>query len=166
MPRPYTKPQTPTPDPKLIQINAKSALLGAIELINWSRLASGSVEGLVANTDYDGFNRYWKTLIPNHGRWLCWIAFGIGAEGIVSAAFRIRNRKPATFGGTHGWKYLGLTPSEVAEVNDPILHLADVRNRDAHWYEANKRDEEFQFVKSEYVPALNLILKTIPRDAF
>ncbi len=165
VPRPYLKPQKVNPDPKLLPLNVRHALLGAVELVNWSGLARGSTaEALIAQTDIDAFNDHWEKILPHYGRWLCWIAFSVGAEGIISAAFRAHGRNPGSFGGEHGWAAIGLQSSEIGEVEEPIKHLADVRNRDAHWYEANRRDEEFQYVESEYVPALNLILKTVPRS--
>jgi hypothetical protein len=142
--------------------NARRALLGAVALINWSGLGTGTVDGLTAETDRDRFSGHWKEIMPQHGRWLCWIAFGVGAEGIVSAAFRMKGKTPLAFGNDHHkWEAIGLDSGEIQKVKEPIRHLADVRNRDAHWYEANTRDDEFEYIESEYVPALNLILNAI-----
>jgi hypothetical protein len=161
VPRTYAPPPKILPDPRRQPENTKQALLGAVALIKWSGLATGTTDGLTAETDCDRFNAHWKKKISHHGRWLCWIAFGVGAEGIVSAAFYMKGSVPKKFGDYHKWEVLGLNPGEIQNVKDPIRHLSDVRNRDAHWYEANVRNEEFQYVESEYVPALNLILDAV-----
>jgi hypothetical protein len=65
-----------------------------IDLINWSALARGDRSELEAEIDVDIFNERWTGLDTKYGRWLCWVAFAVGAECIARGAFEIHECRP------------------------------------------------------------------------
>lgn len=131
--------------------------------IAWSHLAKWDKYHLVAETNQDAFNSYWPNIDPKYGRWLCWLAFGVGAESIVKGAFQLKTGNPlGPFGGSHPWKRLGMPNKHIAFVSDGILKLAkEVRNRDAHEYVPERRAADFPDIEQRYVPALNHIFDCI-----
>jgi hypothetical protein len=131
-----------------------------VELVQWSHLASWNQFHLVAATDQGIFDSHWPLIDPKFGRWLCWLAFGIGAENIVKGAFKLKQREPGDFGASHPWKrVLGMPDKYVTSVEGAIHQLATkVRNRDAHEYVPGVRDKDFPDVATQFVPALNHIL--------
>jgi hypothetical protein len=147
-----TKKSTPMP--------GWSRVTWGIELITWSKLAAWDGSHLAAANDENSFDAEWLRIDPKFGRWLCWIAFGVGSEGIVKGAFGIRNHFVENFGGCHPWnKRLSMPTEHVAQVSDAITYLAtEVRNRDAHQYLYGVRSKDFPDVAGRFVPALNRVL--------
>ena len=130
-----------------------------IELMIWSRLASWNGLRLKASTDQDIFNQHWPTIDPRFGRWLCWVAFGVGAEGILKGVFGIKGYPVERFGASHPWKtHMGMSDENVDRVSKAVSLLVEIRNRDAHGYVPGVRDSNFPEVASQFVPALNQVL--------
>jgi len=137
-----------------------------IDLIVWSTLASRNGTFLEAATDRDVFNAHWPNIDKKFGRWLCWVAFCVGAESVVKGAFGLNGHPMGAFGACHPWKKcLQMPDAHIGFVARAINRLAtEVRNRDAHEYVANVRDKDFPALASEFVPALNRILECVAAD--
>jgi len=151
------KPKEPNSTPEV-------RIARGIELIAWSKLATQTGTQLKAATDQAGFNLHWPTIDPKFGRWLCWVAFGVGAENVVKGAFAQRQYDLKQFGASLPLKtFLGMPDEHVEFVSTAIFRLAtEVRNRDAHEYVPNVRNNDFPYLASEFVPALNHILACLP----
>ena len=145
------------------ELHGWESIDSGIELVNWSALAHGNRSGLSAQIDKDVFDERWTRLDPKYGRWLCWIAFSVGAECIVKGAFYEKGYQPIpkkwSFGGDLPWDRLGLRGNE--DVRNSIKRLAtNIRNRDAHAYIANQRDQNFDEL-GDFVSALSMVLHAI-----
>jgi hypothetical protein len=137
-------------------------IVSGLEVIRWSTLVSWDELGLrlVAAADRDTFNAHWPRIDPRFGRWLCWVAFAVGAESIVRGAFDVLGHPIKRFGAADNPWNLILGTNAQTEV-DSIKHLARVRNRDAHEYVPEVRDISFPDVETLYVPALNRVLDSL-----
>ena len=133
-----------------------------IELINWSALARGGRNGLNPEIHKDVFDERWTRLDPKYGRWLCWVAFAVGAECIVKGMFEVRECPPKKwkFGCSLPWRELGIPENKVDCISKWVLRLTKLRNRDAHAYIANQRDQNFDEL-GDFVLALNLALNAV-----
>jgi hypothetical protein len=140
-------------------------IVGGLDIIVWSRLASWdkSQLQLKAPTDQPEFDRYWNTINQRSGRWLCWIAFCVGAETLIKGAFGLHDYYAQDFGACHPWKQrMNMADANVAGVSDAIYQLAtEVRNRDVHEYVPGERSADFPRLASDFVPALNHILECL-----
>ncbi|HTD43679.1 MAG TPA: hypothetical protein VK687_05840, partial [Bryobacteraceae bacterium] len=141
-------------------------IASGVEVIVWSHLASWDGARLAATTDRSGFDLHWQKIDQKFGRWLCWLAFGIGAEGIVKEAFDLKKYPLGHFGKCHPWgTVLGMPNQHIAAVSHAIHQLAtEVRNRDAHEYVPGVRDKDFPDVALHFVPALNQILDCLGEE--
>jgi hypothetical protein len=137
-------------------------IISGLDIIVWSRLAFWDELRLQlkAADDELAFDNYWKTINPRSGRWVCWIAFCVGAETFIKGAFGVHGYQMAEdFGASHPWKRMKMADAKSAFVEDAIRTLAkDVRNRDAHEYVQGVRSANFPSLQSDFVPALNHIL--------
>jgi hypothetical protein len=67
-------------------------------------------------------------------------------------------------GACHPWKkWFSMTPEEVGTVATGVCELAQVRNRDAHYYVRGQRKLNFPSVKTDFVPALNLVISHVDK---
>jgi len=136
-------------------------IISGLDIIVWSRLASWNESQLElkAATDECGFNEHWETLNQRSGRWICWIAFCVGAESFIKGAFGLHGYHVQNFGACHPRKRMNMADEKVPVVSDAICRLAtDVRNRDAHEYVPGVRSADFPSLAPDFVPALNHIL--------
>ncbi len=140
-------------------------IASGIEVIVWSKLASWNGTELKAATDRDAFNLHWPNVDERFGRWLCWLAFGVGAESVVKGAFGLENYEVKNIGATHPWKTLKMDEDVKDFVAKAIHWLAtEVRNRDAHEYVSGVRDKDFPDVELQFVPALNHVLDCLGKE--
>jgi hypothetical protein len=136
-------------------------IVSGLDIIVWSRLASWDESRLQLKpaSDEPAFDAYWKTINERSGRWLCWIAFCVGAESFIKGAFGLHGYHVQSFGASHPWKQMKMADAQIPLVSDAILRLAaDVRNRDAHEYVHGVRSANFSSLESDFVPALNHVL--------
>jgi hypothetical protein len=155
--------QTTTPH------NAWKQIVAGIDAIQWSRLALWDAQSarLQAAKGKDSFNNHWRSEIhPRSGRWICWMAFGVGSESLTRGAFALHGYEvPGTgFGASQPWGKLKMLPQYHSEVGEAIRKLSCVRNKDAHRYWPNVRETDFPLVDSKFVPALNRIIECLGRD--
>jgi hypothetical protein len=141
-------------------------IASGIELIVWSNLASWNGTQLKATTNRDAFNAHWPKVDQRFGRWLCWVAFGVGAENVLKGAFGLKQYELKHFGASHPWKRVLQMPDEHVDfVSKAICLLAtEVRNRDAHEYVPDVRNNDFPAVASQFVPALNHIFNCLGKE--
>ena len=152
----------------MTELIAWKQVIAGIDIIDWSNLASWNpAQGrLNAAKDDAPFDAHWKQIHSRSGRWLCWIAFSVGAESLVSGAFGLNGHKAKKFGMSHSWDQIKMPVEYHSEVTAAINKLAtQVRNRDAHQYLPEVRATDFPFINSEFVPALNRIIECLDRDA-
>jgi hypothetical protein len=148
------------------EISWKQVVAG-IDILNWSKLASWNpAQGrLNAAKDEVSFDTHWDEIHHRSGRWLCWIAFSVGAESLVRGAFSLHGHEIQNFGASHPWNRLNMPVEYHTEVAATIYKLAtQVRNRDAHRYLPDVRATDFPLIDSEFVPALNRIIECLDRD--
>jgi hypothetical protein len=96
-------------------------IASGISVIDWSNLASWDGAELEAATDQAAFNLHWPTIDPKFGHWLCWIAFGVGAESIVKGAFGLKNYYVGNFGAAQPWETLKM--DENVDFVSKAIHL-------------------------------------------
>jgi hypothetical protein len=125
-------------------------VVSGLDIIVWSRLASWDESRLElkAATDEPEFDKQWKTLNQRSGRWLCWIAFCVGAENFVKGAFGLYDYHVQNFGACHPWKRMKIPVGEILLVSDAICRLATEVS-----------------LASDFVPALNRILRCLDQTA-
>ena len=113
------------------------------------------------------FNEYWEEEFhPEFGRYMAWVLFSVGAENLAKAACvcnrvvkakhkpRLEDYVKKHFKGLCG----GDDESTLIEGYES---LTSVRNRDAHSYRKNKRDSDFPLVGEEFVPAFNILVRSM-----
>jgi hypothetical protein len=136
------------------------------------------------------FDDYWHKSDPNFGRLICWITFSAGAELLVKGvclANRVDIRgKPRPDGivlfGPLGnlwdkqkkkkgqkthldclFEKVGAEPDQQNRVLVTYQNLTTtIRNRDAHAYVPNVRNNNFDLVSERFVPCFNLLMSWLP----
>ena len=122
----------------------------------------------------------------SYGRYIGWILFSVAAENLIKASFacmsnshtftdhpldktldallRKRNKK----GGNQlpsllreMCRYASLDAAETKVVETGYLDLKEIRNRDVHGYERDKRRYNFHAVENEFVPAFSVLLSIL-----
>lgn len=168
------------------QIEGKLQIMAAMGLLKFSRLVrwDTALAEFVA-VPRDSFESDWRSAVdPVFGRLICWINFSAGAEFMAKGTcllcdVEIRESKKGKIRfGTLGNLYQKTPPNDAlwrlcAAVNaeddqrqrllDAYKHLAiDIRNRDAHAYVPNVRNDHFDDVRDGFVPCFKLLLSWMP----
>jgi hypothetical protein len=138
-----------------------------------------------AAVHWQEFDDYWHEIDPHFGRLICWITFSAGAELLVKGvclANRVDIRgKPTPDGfGTLGdlWRkkkngqkthldcLFEKVRAETDQQNDVRATYQNltktIRNRDAHAYVPNVRNNDFDLVSERFVPCFNLLMSWLP----
>jgi hypothetical protein len=166
-------------------------LLAGVDLLTHSGLVSfdkGSFEFRAQSRE--SFEEFHEKRYDRSGRLVCWILFSTGAEYVVKAVYHaheVAPPKPASFdagytNGSRSWLVygpLGQYASGHRPLFDDALHLEEedrdihkkglnylktIRNRDVHSYIKGVRNENHPLVEDVFVPMLNLLLGTLPKD--
>lgn len=144
-------------------------------LVEKSGLAHYDKQHFVAVANKDRFDSYWKLKFHlEFGRYMAWVLFSVGAENLAKAACVCNgvvkvSQKPTlgNYVNKHFKKLCYGTSlcdiNEEGTLTQAYKKLTDVRNRDAHSYRKNVRDADFPLVKDSFVPALNILMKTMLR---
>ena len=145
-------------------------------LIEKSGLASYDSTRFVACTNQEAFNDYWKKYFgPEFGRYMAWVLFSVGAENLAKAAcvcWGVLKEHPK--GGPslehytrkkgHFAKLLckaGLIGDAERTLKNGYKSLTDIRNRDAHAYRKNVRDDNFGLVQASFVQAFDVLAQAM-----
>ena len=163
-----------------LQVTAAVGLLLFSRLVQWDE-ASAKFTAV----SRDSFESGWrKGVDPIFGRLICWINFSAGAEFLAKGVCLLNGveiRKPqagATNFGTLG-DLTGEKPKhdalkqlfhivEAGEdqqrlILDSYKYLArEIRNRDAHAYVPNVRNDNFDDVCRRFIPCFNLLSSWLP----
>jgi len=151
-------------EPRQVGPGPVRQIASGIDLIVLSRLASWTGTTLVPISAKAAFDAHWVKLDRRLGRWLCWIAFGVGSESIVTGA-RQHKGKSGNWDASISWeKFFQMKPDVCTEVTSAVACLSKIRNRDAHQYLPDCRDDDFPLVESKFIPALNCILEHLGED--
>ncbi len=152
--------------------DASKALLEKSGLVSWDGQAF--VPTAQGSNDCD-FERYWsRQFHERFGRYMAWVLFSVGAENLAKAACACRAlvKKPH-YGGAlenytkpNGWLHklcskATMSASEKDTLTCGYKRLQRIRNRDAHAYIAGVRQANFSSVEQVFVPAFNILVKTI-----
>ena len=144
-------------------------------LIEKSSLAKYYDKHFVACSNQETFNEYWEEEFhPKFGRYMAWVLFSVGAEGLAKAAC-VCNRiicKASSkltledYTKAKGPLYelcrnTGIVGEDKDALQKGYKRLKNVRNRDAHSYRENVRSADFPKVEELFVPAFNVVLKAM-----
>jgi len=166
------------------QTDGKLQIMAAMSLLKFSRLVrwDTALAEFVA-VPRDSFESDWRSVVdPVFGRLICWINFSAGAEFMAKGTCLLCDveiRKPQKEKIDFGTLRKLYTPPNgalwrlCAAVNaeddqrqflvDAYKHLAsDIRNRDAHAYVPNVRNDHFDVVRARFVPCFKLLLSWMP----
>ena len=118
----------------------------------------------------------------NFGRYIAWVLFSVASENLIKASFAcmsishkfsdpplcktldalLKKRKKSGKEIPSLLREMCLCASissvEIGVVETGYLNLKQIRNRDIHRYERDKRRYSFHAVKDEFVPAFNVLL--------
>lgn len=152
---------------------AGKALLVKSGLVCWDDKAFTFAPKYQSN-DETAFEDWWKKMFhPEFGRYIAWVLFSVGAENLVKAACLCNGVGPKPPKKLHAIeKYVSKHLPELcmcrnirgerkSNLIDGYKLLKDIRNRDVHNYRANKRGLNFPSVESQFVPAFNILAKTM-----
>jgi hypothetical protein len=165
------------------KIDGRLQVIAAMSFLNFSRLVRWDINSAeFTAVPRDLFESAWRREVdPVCGRLICWINFSAGAEFLAKGVCLLRDvevRKPKNDGttdfGTLGQLYRHRPPNDAlkrlcAVVNadnkqqalllDAYKFLAsDIRNRDAHAYVPNVRDNHFAVARDQFVPCFNFLI--------
>ena len=139
----------------------------------------------VRHDNSDAFDKCVKTAFgEEHGRYIAWILFSVGAENLVKAACvcsKVVQEDPQCGNyGTMGrylrrdkqtGKYEGhlvklccsmkLCPPDCQKLKEGYESLKDVRNRDIHSFVRNVRVANYPSVKDQFAPAFNVLVRVM-----
>lgn len=170
-------------------IDGRLQIIAAISLLTFSRLVLwDTARARFAAVPRDSFESNWRREVdPVCGRLICWITFSAGAEFLAKGVCLLCDVEVRTLKGeTTHFGTLGslcgdgprqdalkrLCASVNAEEDQQTMVLTafkelarDIRNRDAHAYIPNVRDDHFEVVLDRFVPCFNLLVSWLPEGA-
>jgi hypothetical protein len=171
-----------------LQVTAAVRLLQHSRLLQWHK-----TKAEFAAAHSHEFDDYWHKSEPHFGRLICWITFSAGAELLIKGVclancVDIRSKpKPdndvVSFGtlanlwdkrkkdkgqNTHLdglFQKVIASPDQQKVVLDTYQRLTStIRNRDAHAYVPNVRNDDFDLVSALFVPCFNLLMSWLPEE--
>ena len=141
----------------------------------------------VRHDNSDAFDKCVRTAFgEEHGRYIAWVLFSVGAENLVKAAcvcskvvqedpqygnygmmgdYLRRNNRTGKYEG-HLVKLccsMKLCPPDCQKLKEGYESLKDVRNRDIHSFVRNVRVANYPSVKDQFAPAFNVLVRAMEK---
>jgi hypothetical protein len=168
-----------------LQVTAAVRLLQHSRLLRWHQTKDD-----FAAVRWQEFDDYWRKSDPIFGRLICWMTFSAGAELLIKGvclANCVDIRGGPRPDGIVSFGTLGNLWDEQKKKKGQKTHLdclfekvgaepgqkdgvlvayqsltTTIRNRDAHAYVPNVRNNDFDLVSERFVPCFNLLMSWLP----